>query len=144
MSESSSCATAPRRTAREWKRLVEEQRDGVEGLEEFCQRRSVAVRTFKWWRWAWATRGGQSSRRRRGSKSSLPRRTPTTSPEAQMPAFIEIARPVPASPSATPEPFRSSGVEVVVVDRCRERHVRVETQFDVATLQRVVAALEEA
>lgn len=127
-----------RRTEREWRLLVEEQRVGRESVRTFCQVRGLLERTFKWWRWSLTTRGGRHA----GTRACLPatrkpaRKGVTTT--ALVPtAFVELAL-----PARLDSVDAGTGVEVALECGPRVRRVRVGRGFDVATLRQVVSALE--
>lgn len=133
---------APRRSAEDWTRIVEQWCSSKASAREFCRARGLSFKTFEWWRWALLTRGGSPHRHSpaRPSKSALPLRV---SPSVALtPAFIEMVPPV-GTTSSTGALRRPSGVEVLVAGRRGDRRVRVDVEFDSSTLRRVVATLEE-
>jgi len=134
---------APRRSAEDWARLVEQWCSSKMSARKFCRARGLSFKTFEWWRWALLTRGGSPHRQSpaRPSKSALSARV---SPSVALtPAFIEIVPPV-ATTSSAGSPRRPSGIEVLVAGRRGDRRVRVDAEFDSSTLRKIVAALEEA
>jgi hypothetical protein len=50
-----------RRSAGEWRALVEDWQASGRSVEEFCRRRKLSASTFRWWRWRLGARGGEQS-----------------------------------------------------------------------------------
>lgn len=137
-------ATTPGRSARQWAGIVEQWRRSHQPTGEFCHARGLMVRTFQWWRWALSTQrrhpGSASQRPQDDNSQSRSSSAVVPTPQASVPAFIEVVQRV-ASP-AMPD-RRPAGVEVVLPGARGERRVRVDAAFDAATFRRVVSLLEE-
>lgn len=50
-------AKGRRRTAAEWRELIDELEDGAEALAAFCRRKRLKPSTLQWWRWRLRTAG---------------------------------------------------------------------------------------
>lgn len=132
------------RSADVWKRLVQEWSRSRQVTREFCQARGLSMKTFQWWRWALRMRGGRVTPRPdrpRPDVAVRPGAVVKTSPSLE-PAFIEVVQRDTATRSAL-APRQVTGVEVVVAGAHGDRRVRVDADFDMATLRQVVSALEE-
>jgi hypothetical protein len=57
--------SAPRRSAREWARLVEEWKKSGQTVNDFAKRRGLPPRRLSWWKWRLAarSRGGEDGLR---------------------------------------------------------------------------------
>ena len=139
MTNALSAAGCKRRTEREWRILVEEQRLGRESVRSFCETRGLLERTFEWWRWSLTSQSGRHGRREaRISVTPSPARARRTVTALATPSFVELVRPARVDSCVRGNP----GVEVVVECGSRVRRVQVSLGFDAATLRQVVSALE--
>lgn len=130
------------RSAQDWSGLVVEWRRSQQITREFCQARGLSVKTFQWWRWALESRGRHPHQRppcRQDETSSPATCAAVQTVQAAVPAFIEVVQR--AAGPATER--RTSGVEVVLAGVRAERRVRIDADFDAATLRRIVSLLEE-
>lgn len=146
MNEGSANARMRPRSAHEWAGIIEEWRQSGLDPREFCTGRGVTMGTFVWWRSALRTmRLGHHPRRRRSCSEAEKAGSGSTTQTLQMadpgvPGFVEI---VSQKATYSPPARRVSGVEVVLAGGRSERRVRIDTEFDAATFQRVVSLLEE-
>jgi hypothetical protein len=134
---------APARSARQWARIVENWNCSRQTISDFCAARKLKEKTFRWYRWALKARGPHPHRQsshQDGESPSMPSSVVAQKSNLATPAFVEVVRRV--TLPVTPE-RRSSGVEVVVPRPRRDCRIRIDTDFDRATLRRVLSILEE-
>jgi hypothetical protein len=111
-------------TREEWAKRVERWKDSGLSLGEYSREVGISASSLKWWRWrleadANATPG---KRRPRKYRSGLPKQVPAAV------TFVEL----PLSGR------RQAPVEIVLTSRVR---IRVQADFEVATLERVLTVL---
>lgn len=143
MKRTSTRDAARRRPAREWRRLVAEQRVSREPEVQFCRSRRLELKTFQWWQWSLTSPKGRHARRARGRPE-----TPAADVKVAdvgntapvVPAFVEVT-PREGWPTVEAITSRCAGIEVLIAGVHGEHRVRVDRGFDAATLKRVVAAL---
>lgn len=131
------------RSAGKWAQIVGEWRRSRQQTSAFCRAHGLTLKTFQWWRWALAPREQDAQQRRRpsyaGSGASstalICSRAPT-----ETPGFLEVMASM-TSRRGTGQP--GAGVEIVLRGAQNERRVRVDSDFDQATLLRVMQVLEE-
>lgn len=115
-------AKGHRRTAAEWRQLIDELDDGAEALAAFCRRKGVKLSTLQWWRWRLRTAG----RPTRGG-TAPGRREPLRVWEAAMPRVTDRG------------PQHSGCFELRWSDGLC---LRVPSDFDAEALRRLLDVLE--
>ncbi len=107
-----------RLTRRQWRKLVEQQRDGGLSVSAFCAEHDVGASTFFAWRRRLARARGRVRVRVRG--------------RGREPAFVELRA------NAPQESETSGPIEVVL---CSGVTLRVRESIDAATLRRIAEVL---
>lgn len=143
MKRNNGATVAASRSPEQWAVIVDEWRQSKQTPRDFCNDRGVNHKSFQWWRWALRMREAgsrvRSPPRRKNLKVCGPGAAASTSP-APTPAFIELVH---QEASRVKQTHHSSGVEIVLLGVHRERRVKIDADFDEATLRRVVSLLEE-
>lgn len=128
------------RPAQEWAVTVREWRRSGLKASAFCRERGLALKTFEWWRWALKSGRSRAAAPPPATKLSSSLSPARLAPAPAAPAFVEVLPRLPSAPHVAAQ-ADLAGVEVVLR---HDRRVRVQKDFDGATLRRVVAILEEA
>jgi hypothetical protein len=143
MKRANTSTVAPSRTPEQWSAIIAAWRESKQTARDFCSERGVNHKSFQWWRWSIQKREAKPrvrSGQRRVNVTARGSDTVASVPGSSAPAFIELARPEVCTVQRTAHP---SGVEIIVVGVRGERRVKISSDFDEATLRRVVSLLEE-
>ena len=126
-------ARGQRDTAKErfWRRVIRQWRRSDGTVRDFCDSQGVSEPSFYAWRRTLAARDHAAKQRRRRPRSARQRRETADATPTFLPVQI-----VPTNSVDT----RLSGIEIVAGNG---HVVRVAPGFDIATLRRLLAVLEE-
>lgn len=133
---------AERRSAAQWKAIVEEWQGTGETANAFCEARGLSLKSLKWWRWSLTVHAGALHQGSPGFAGPVQgaRRSMVPASGRTTPTFVELVQRAPVKNAVAP--FTPS-VEVIVPGDRGERRIRVAPGFDAATLRQVVQALEQ-
>jgi hypothetical protein len=111
-------------TREEWAKRVERWKDSGLSLGEYSREVGISASSLKWWKWRLDADANptESERRPKKYRRGLPKQVPAAV------TFVEL----PLSGK------RQAPVEIVLTSRIR---IRVQADFEVATLERVLAVL---
>ena len=118
----------PKLTREEWAKRIERWKDSGQSLSAYARELGISATSLKWWKWRLhAEASGTWSEPRKKQRTPSAPKLERAKPEKTI-TFVELPRPT----------SKKAPIEIVLASRVR---IRVEADFEVATLERVLAVL---